>query len=449
MTPDEIATLIVALGEKLGATDVSTVIIEEKKQMLRFSNNSITVLQAWNTITPVIYLAMGPRRTGCVIEDPTLAAISSTVEALIKTMRLMKPGDVDSKLPRGPFTYHTIQGNYDARVSRSTEKLTDAVETSINSGLDAGAKRISGVLAATEWKRTLMTSTGNAGKERGTLLELTVRAFVDADSSGQGVSCSTTFQDFNPRTAGTEAGQIAKMATKPIQGDEGVYQVVFGPSLMANLLDTAAMSASAYAVEIGMSYFADRVGQKVASDKFTLTDDQQFPGGPGAHAFDDEGYPTNPTSIVENGVLKTLLHSSYTAKKFNAELTGHGYYSGSSGIVPSPSNLVATAGDYSKEEMFREVTDGIYITNNWYTRFQNYHTGDFSTICRDGIFKISNGEITDSLKDLRISDNMPRILQSINGISKERQWMKWWEVDIPILLSYFLVDKVRITRSTK
>jgi PmbA protein len=449
LNADEIAELIVTRGEKLGALDTSAIVIEENKRMLRFSNNSITVLQAWKTITPMIYLSMGSRRTGCTVDDPTPEAIMSTIETLIKTMKLMKPGDVDSRLPQGPFTYHKIQGNYDAKVSSSVDELTDAVEISINSALGAGARRVSGVLVATEWNRILRTSAENNGEEKGTLLELTVRAFVDADSSGQGVSCSTTIQDFKPELAGKEAGEIAKLATGPVEGKEGIYQVVLGPSIMANLLNTAAASASAYSAEIGMSYFTDKVGQKVASDKFTLTDDQQYPKGPGSHAFDDEGFPTKPTTIVQKGLLKTLLHSSYTAKKFNADLTGHGYYGSVSGIIPVPSNLIVDSGDYSKEELFEEVKDGIYVTNNWYTRFQNYQTGDFSTICRDGILTISDGEISHPMKGLRISDNMLRILQSIDAISKERLWIKWWEVDTPILLSHFLVSKVRMTKSTK
>ncbi len=448
MNPDEIASLIVAEGEKLGASDVSAIISEEKKHMLRFSNNSLTVLQTWNTITPTIHVQIGSKRAGCALEDPTPVAITLAIETLIKTMKLMRPGDVESRLPQGPFTYRGVTDNYDRRVYSSTDELTRAVETSIDSALNTGAKRVSGVLVATEWKRILETSTGSEGKECGTLLELTVRAFVDADSSGQGVSCSTTFQNFNPEVAGREAGTTAKLATGPAEGREGVYRAVLGPLVMANLLNTAASSASAHAVEIGMSYFAAKVGQEVASEKFTLIDDQQFPSGPGSHAFDDEGFPTRPTKIVDRGLLKTLLHSSYTAKKYNADLTGHGYYSGPSGIIPSPSNLIVDPGNCSTDELFQEVNNGIYVTNNWYTRFQNYSSGDFSTICRDGVFMIVDGEIAGPVKGLRISDNMLRIMKSIRAISRDRKWIKWWEVETPILLSHFLVDGVKMTKST-
>jgi PmbA protein len=448
LTPDKLASLIVTEGEKLGASDVSAIISEEKKHMLRFSNNSVTVLQSWNTIAPTIHIQIGSKRAGCTIEDPSPEVIKSTVKTLMETMKLMKPEDVESRLPQGPFTYTGVAGNYDRRICSSTDELTRSVETSIDSGLNAGAKRVSGVLVATEWSRTLQTSTGSEGRERGTLLELTVRAFVDADSSGQGTSCSTTFQNFNPEVAGREAGTTAKLATNPAEGREGTYRVVLGPLVMANLLNTAASSASAHAVEIGMSFLSNKLGQDVASEKLTLTDNQQFPGGPGSHAFDDEGFPTRPTKIVERGFLRTFLHSSYTAKKYNADLTGHGYYGGPSGIIPSPSNLIVDPGTCSTDELLQEVNNGIYVTNNWYTRFQNYNTGDFSTICRDGAFMIVDGQISTPVKGLRISDNMLRIMKSIREISKDRKWIKWWEVDTPILLSHFLVDGVKMTRST-
>jgi PmbA protein len=95
------------------------------------------------------------------------------------------------------------------------------------------------------------------------------------------------------------------------------------------------------------------------------------------------------------------------------------------------------------------VGDGLYLTNNWYTRFQNYQTGDFSSICRDGAFEIKNGKIARSVKGFRISDNMPRILQSITALSKERKWIRWWEVPIPVYLPHMIVEDVGITRATK
>jgi len=101
------------------------------------------------------------------------------------------------------------------------------------------------------------------------------------------------------------------------------------------------------------------------------------------------------------------------------------------------------------EDLFDLARDGLYVTNNWYTRFQNYQTGDFSTICRDGIFEIKNGKIGHPVKGLRLSDNMIRILQSAKAMSKDRDWVKWWEVDTPTLTPYVLVEGAGITIAQK
>ena len=91
---------------------------------------------------------------------------------------------------------------------------------------------------------------------------------------------------------------------------------------------------------------------------------------------------------------------------------------------------------------------GLYLTNTWYTRFQNYAKGDFSTIPRDGIFLIEKGKIRHSLKDLRVSDNALSMLGKIAGISKERQHVHWWsEAEPPSLSPYVLIKDVHLTKS--
>lgn len=99
--------------------------------------------------------------------------------------------------------------------------------------------------------------------------------------------------------------------------------------------------------------------------------------------------------------------------------------------MPHAWNIVLEPGDYSKEELFSEVKKGIYITNVWYTRFQNYVAGDFSTIPRDGIFLVENGELK-PIRNIRVSDNLQRILESVIALGKELHHIHWWEVNTPV-----------------
>jgi PmbA protein len=331
-----------------------------------------------------------------------------------------------------------------------TNELVDLAEEAINAAQAEGARRSSGVLVTSESERYVKTSAGAEGSDKGTNIDLSIRAFVADDSSGQGNSCATRLEDFDPKLAGAEAGRIANQAKNPVFGDEGKYRALFGPSIMAEFLNRTADFATAYSVDLGLSFFTGKIGQKVASEKLTLIDDRRMPGGINSCSLDDEGYPTQRTTIIDRGILKTYLHSSYSVAKYGGALTGNAFYAGGTwGIAPVALNVVVEPGEYRQDELFEQVGDGLYLTNNWYTRFQNYQTGDFSSICRDGAFQIKNGRIERSLKGLRISDNMPRILQSITSLSKERKWIKWWEVPTPVYLPHMIVEDVGITRATK
>jgi PmbA protein len=191
-----------------------------------------------------------------------------------------------------------------------------------------------------------------------------------------------------------------------------------------------------------MSVFVDKLGKRVAPDMVTLKDN------PAAYSmsnrvFDDEGVPTQTNTFIEHGIVKTYLHNASTAKMFKTKTTGN------AGIItPTPWNIEMDAGETSKDDLFEDVKKGLYLTNTWYTRFQNSAKGDFSTIPRDGIFTVDKGQIGQSLKDLRLSDNVLTMLGNISAVSKERQHVHWWgEADPPSLAPYILIKNVHMTRS--
>jgi PmbA protein len=439
---------IVQRGLKAGAGDVVGQVEVERRRMVRFSNNSITVTKTWDVISPFIYLGFGKRSIASRLSDPSVETIDQTVSQMLPAVKAL-PDSVESHIPKGPFQYKRIPGLFDPKIPALEAELVDMVDTAIKASQGEGAKRVSGVLTSYYSRRALKTSTGTEASTEQTLIEMSLRSFAEDDASGQGVTVSTTLGEFDPAGAGQESGYMAKQSLHPQQGKEGKYNVVFGPSIFSNLINTTAFSASAYGIDSGYSYFVDKLGQKVGSERVTLTDDRLRPGGPGSVPFDDEGHPAQSSQLIEKGTLKTITQDSRTAAKFHSHTTGSAVWASDIGqLVPIATCLVLEPGSQSKEELFEEAKDGLYITNNWYTRFQNYRQGDFSTIPRDAMFQIKNGKLAGPIKGLRVSDNMIRILQSVRAVSKERKWLRWWEVDIPTLLGHFLVDHVGITKST-
>jgi PmbA protein len=163
----------------------------------------------------------------------------------------------------------------------------------------------------------------------------------------------------------------------------------------------------------------------------------------GHRVFDEEGVPVKETLLIDHGVFKTFLHNSSTAKLFKTETTGNAGI-----LVPEPFTVLMDPGDYKLDEMFSQIKNGLYLTNTWYTRFQNYAAGDFSTVPRDGAFIIKNGEIKSSTANLRVSENAIRLLQNVEAMTRERQQVRWWdEISEPTFSPYVLARGVKITKS--
>ena len=425
---------------KLGASDAAVIVGSAESYMARFANNQITIIKHWNEAG--VRVRIGYNKRVVVGSTLDLSRVEALVEKLISIAKYAKENPFYAPLPQGPFEYTPIEGAYDKRVIESSEKIADFVDEAISAALANGAKRCAGQLTLRDSTRVLVTSAGVEASEKHSSIDITVRAFVDGEYSGTGVSCATNISDFNPSEAGEKAGRIAKEATKVGEIEAGRYDAVLDPLVAADLLGSVLGAASALDILMKTSFLTNKLGQKVGSESITIVDAGREPKTVGARSFDDEGVPTQNTTVIERGVLKSLLHNTMTAKAFKTKSTGNAGW-----ISPSPRVLKVLPGDYNEEEIFREVKKGIYVSNNWYTRYQNIREGVFSTVCRDGVFLIENGEIKYAVRGLRIADTFPRILQNIVGLTKKLYHVYWWETPLPSKTPYVLVKEVNFTKT--
>ena len=443
MDADEIknkSDYIIKNAIEKGADDLIVDTSINKICQIKFANNEIVQTHTWDSTDIDVFLAFKKRIVSTSISDFSKDKMDKSIQDLIKFAKVLKPSKDYNGIAEGPFNYKEIPDCYDKKILDLSNEGVDYIESAINKAL-VHAGRTAGVLYTTYAENYLKTSNNVEAEDKKTKIELSIRAFADKNASGHGVNCSTTLKNFNPEKAGEKAGKIAKQALNPKEGEDGKYDIIFDPLSFANLLGLTTRFASAFQVDIGESFLADKLNEKVGNDIVTLVDDGSIPGGFRSTKFDAEGVPTQKNVIIENGVLKSYLHNTSTAKKYNTKTTAN------AGLIsPHPWNAVLEAGNHTKDELFSEVKKGLYITNIWYTRFQNYRTGDFSTIPRDGIFLIENGEITKSLKNLRVSDNLQNVFESIKALGNEQEWIHWWDASVPSLLPYVLVDGVGVTK---
>lgn len=429
---------IVEKGKALGADEVVAQTTFGRYRQTRFSNNQIDITVAWNDYVTDVALAWKKRLVATTIRN--FRDANKSVRQLLKLAKVSRENPKYGGFAKGAYKYAHSTAD---KSLRALENPADYVLEAIGAAEKAaGSKTLSGGILYTKYEDVyLASSEGPRGQDTRSAIELSIRAFSEVDVSGHGVECCTTLKDFKPSRAGEKAGRIAKLAKNPKQGEEGKYDVIFDPLFFGSMLATWGRMASAHNVMVKRSVFAGKLGQQVASDSVTLLD-KPAEYSVSNRVFDDEGFPTRENVFIDRGVLKSYLHNTSTAKLFNTTTTGN------AGLIqPTPWNIEMRPGDMSHDELFGEIKRGLYLTNTWYTRFQNYATGDFSTIPRDGIFLVERGEIKGSLKDLRLSDNILRLLTQIRGISKERQHVHWWiEADPASLAPSVLAEDVQMTR---
>jgi PmbA protein len=430
---------IVEKAKALGADEVIARTTFGNYRQARFSNNQVDITVAWNDYVTDVNLAWKKRVVATQIHN--FQEVDASIKRLFELAKVSKENPMFGGFAKGSF--HYARSNADRKLqdlndpSEYVFEAIGAAEKEVGSQIDSG-----GILFTRFEDVYLVSSEGPAGVDSRSAIELSIRVFSEREASGHGVECSSSLKDFKPSRAGSKAGKIAKLAKNPKAGEEGAYDVIYDPLIFGSLLGVWGSMVSAFNILVQMSVFVNKLGQKVAPQNVTLKDSSS------AHSmanrvFDDEGVPTRENVFINNGVLKTYLHNTSTAKLFKTETTAN------AGLIePNAWSIEMNSGDMPKEELFKQVKTGLYLTNTWYTRFQNYAKGDFSTIPRDGIFSIKNGEIKQSLKDLRISDNALNLLGNIAGISKERQQVHWWgEAEPPSLSPFVLIKDVHMTKS--
>jgi PmbA protein len=195
--------------------------------------------------------------------------------------------------------------------------------------------------------------------------------------------------------------------------------VVFDPLVATSILDHIFEGVNGDSVYRGASFLAGKLGKKIAGDNVTLIDDGTLPGGFGTSPFDGEGVPTRRTVVIENGVLKSYLLNTYTAKKLGLRTTANASrgLAGNPGI--GPGNYFLQPGSKAPNEIIGEIQDGLYVTE-FLGQGANLVTGDYSRGA-SGMW-ISGGEFAYPVEEITVAGNLKEMFFNIAEIGNDLEF---------------------------
>lgn len=220
----------------------------------------------------------------------------------------------------------------------------------------------------------------------------------------------------SPEAVGLEAARrtLEKLGARKVDTQE--VAVIFDPDAARSLLGLIAGAVNGSAIWRRSSYLVDRENTLIASPLVNIVDDPLLADGPGSRSFDGEGLLARRNVVVENGVLKTYLLDSYSARKLGKESTASASRGSSGGVGPSSSNFILAPGTMSPEELLRSTPKALYVTDMMGFGY-NAVTGDFSRGASG--FWVENGEKAFPVSEVTISLNIDEIWKRIDAIASD------------------------------
>ncbi len=410
---------------------------DSRTKQVRFNKGTISAAKSWRRSVLSIFVSVEGKTLSTSLTDES--RIKDAITAMVENA---------SFIPENPHFKGVYSGKGAAgsleRCDASPSELLDMADALMQGAKDGGANHSSGAILSKSSKRTLVSSQGVTARETFSSVDTSIRAFWKGGGSGHAVESHARKEELDPYGTGKKAADWAEKAEGARQGKEGVFTVLFTPMFFADFLDKVGTFASAYYYNSGMSPLSEKMGKPVASEKITISDDGKCDAGVNSHLFDDEGHPTQSTKLIDKGVFRNALHNTSTADILDVPSTGNAGLT-----VPRPWNTVMEPGDMDFTEMMSEMKKGLILTNTWYTRFQNRVKGDFSTMPRDAVLYVENGEVAESWKGVRLKGNLLDILMNVKHVGNEREQIHWWQSTHPNFSSPAMVSNVRITVATQ
>ncbi len=278
------------------------------------------------------------------------------------------------------------------------------------------------------WERILVAATdGSLAADVRPLVRFNVSVIVEQNGrrerGGHGGGGRTDYRYFlnEDRAMGyaREALRQALVNLEAIPAPAGSMPVVMGAGWSGVLLHEAV----GHGLEgdfnrKGSSAYSGRMGEKVASSLCTIVDDGTLFERRGSLSVDDEGTPTQCTTLIENGVLKGYMQDKLNARLMGVAATGNGRRESYAHLpMPRMTNTYMLAGESDPQEIIASVKRGLYCANLGGGQV-DITSGKF-VFSTSEAYLIENGKITTPVKGATLIGNGPEAMARVSMVGND------------------------------
>ncbi|RLT94159.1 metalloprotease TldD [Ketobacter sp.] len=216
-----------------------------------------------------------------------------------------------------------------------------------------------------------------------------------------------------------DAIKMAQVNLEAIDAPAGTMPVVLGSGWPGVLLHEAV----GHGLEgdfnrKSTSNYSGRIGTSVASELCTIVDDGTLQDLRGSLTVDDEGTPTQYTTLVEKGILQGYMQDKHNARLMGHGLTGNGRRESYAHLpMPRMTNTYLLAGQDEPEDIIRSVKKGLYAVN--FGGGQVDITSGKFVFAASEAYLIEDGKITAPVKGATLIGNGPEAMSKVSMLGND------------------------------
>lgn len=362
-------------------------------------------------------------------------AISETGQKAFDIAKVSSPVP-DFALPQARWM-PTVEGLFDSRVADVTvEDAVDVAERVIGAaeGFDRRVTAKDGRVFFSSGWRGVANTLGVDHEEQETKAVVYLGGSGKQNGDVTGSCYDVVFSraaELEPEMVGENVGRMVVELFNPRSVESFSGPVVFGPEAVSyQLVDVLVDALKGETVVARRSYWTEEIGQMVASENLTITDNAIRQGGFASRRFDDEGCSSENTVLISKGRLGSFLHDATSANALKARNTGNASRSlGGFDMVRMivgegyrtkpeiyPSNLIVHPGNKTKEELVSEISKGVLVESM--AGFPQVGSGMISAQLARAFF-IRDGEIQHPIKGGMISGVAFEWFKHVSGVGND------------------------------
>ncbi len=211
----------------------------------------------------------------------------------------------------------------------------------------------------------------------------------------------------DPEATGRRAAERTLRRLDARKVATGKFPVLFAPEIARSILGHLVGGISGGALYRNASFLKDTLGEQLFPEWLDVFERPLLPRGAGSTAFDGEGVAVSDHALVEGGVLRSYVLSSYSARRLGLETTGN-----AGGVH----NLCLEGRLTPASELLERLGTGLLVTEVM-GQGVRLVTGDYSRGAAG--FWVEGGELQHPVEEVTIAGNLRDMFANITAVGDD------------------------------